>query len=306
MKGYYFFSVVVFPPILLFIFETMNNQLIAGCMRWGSWGTQFTTTQMQEYILFCMENGITVFDHADIYGDYTTEADFGKAFAGLALQRNQVQLITKCGIERPCSNKPEITIKKYNTSKQYIIQQAEQSLLNLKTDYIDLLLIHRPNPLMDGEVIADAFTTLQQQGKVKTFGVSNFSVPQLDYLRSYFPKLVANQIELSWRYNEPFSNGQVMYHQQHQIATQAWSPLGNIANLSDEEKLALQTVAHKYDLDMATLLLVWLWHHPAGIAAVIGTTNKQRMTAAIKAQAIAMRDEDWFAILKVANGLDVA
>jgi predicted oxidoreductase len=284
----------------------MNSQLIAGCMRWGSWGAHFTATQIQEYIMFCIENGITVFDHADIYGDYTTEADFGKALASLSLQRNSIQLITKCGIERPCDNKPNFHIKKYNTTKEYIIQQAEQSLLNLKTDCIDLLLIHRPSPLMNAEVMADAFTTLQEQGKVKAFGVSNFTISQLDYLRSYFPKLVANQIELSWKQQESLSNGLVNYHQQHKISTQAWSPLGNIAALNEVEKNDLTVIAKKYEVDIATLLLVWLWHHPANVAAVVGTTNKERMSAAIKAQKIVMSDEDWFAILKIATQKDVA
>jgi predicted oxidoreductase len=284
----------------------MNNQLIAGCMRWGSWGAQFSTSQMQEYIMFCIEKGISVFDHADIYGDYTTEADFGKALAALSLQRNSFQLITKCGIERPCDNKPDIYIKKYNTTKAYIVQQAEQSLINLKTDYIDLLLIHRPSPLMNAEEMADAFTSLQKQGKVKAFGVSNFTIPQLDYLKSYFPNLIANQIELSWKQHESFSNGLVNYHQHHKIATQAWSPLGNVAALSEVEKSGLQVIAKKYEVDAATLLLVWLWHHPANIAAVVGTTNKHRISDAIKAQKVLMNDEDWFAVLKIATQKDVA
>ncbi len=289
-----------------FKIKIMNNKLIAGCMRWGSWGAQFSTEQMQDFIMFCVAKGVTIFDHADIYGDYTTEADFGKALAQLSIQRNNFQLITKCGIERPCDTKPHFRIKKYNTTKAYIIQQAEQSLVNLKTEYLDLLLIHRPSPLMEGEVMADAFTTLQQQGKVKAFGVSNFTIPQLGYLQSYFPDLVANQIELSWKQHEAFNNGLVHYQQQHKISIQAWSPLGNVTALSDAEKNALVSIALKYEVDMATLLLIWLWHHPASIAAVVGTSNKERMFAAIKAQTIVMNDEDWFAILKIATQKDVA
>ena len=136
------------------------SRIIAGVMRWGVWGVNFSSAQIQELIEGCFDVGVTTFDHADIYGDHSTEADFGNAFFQSGVSRSDIQMITKCGIKMYSQARPQNKIKSYDTSRSYIISQVEESLKNLKTDYIDLLLIHRPGPLMRVDDIAEAFQQL--------------------------------------------------------------------------------------------------------------------------------------------------
>ena len=164
-------------------------------MTWGDWGKQFSSKEQAEMIQFCVENGNTTFDHADIYGDYTTEIGFGKALVESDVKREDIQLISKCGIQhvgKIRNNK----IKHYNYSKDYIIRSAEESLKNLKTDYLDTFLLHRPSPLMHPYEIAEAITRLQESGKIIQFGVSNFTPSQVDLISDKI-KVSVNQIEFS-------------------------------------------------------------------------------------------------------------
>jgi len=131
------------------------SRIIAGTMTWGIWGNKLSKTEMITRINHCLENGITTFDHADIYGDYTTESDFGNAFAESNVDRSKLQLISKCGIQYIGETRHYNKVKHYNYTKDYIISSAENSLKNLKTEYLDLLLLHRPSPLMDAEIIAE-------------------------------------------------------------------------------------------------------------------------------------------------------
>jgi predicted oxidoreductase len=151
------------------------SPIIAGCMKWGQWGVKYSTAQYLQLIEDCIVNKITSFDHADIYGDYTVEEEFGNALKPKPHLRQQIQLITKCGIRRFTPNRPEHKINSYDTSRLHIITSAERSLKNLKTDYLDLLFIHRPDPLMNPHEIAEAFSHLKKEGKVLHFGVSNFT-----------------------------------------------------------------------------------------------------------------------------------
>src|SRR5690554_45832 len=170
----------------------MENKprIIIGCMSWGAWGKQLSTKEQAALIQFCTENGNTTFDHADIYGDYTTEADFGKALIESDVQREEIQLISKCGIQYVGETRNN-KIGHYNYSKEYIIWSAEESLRNLKTDYLDTFLLHRPSPLMEPNEIAEAITHLQESGKIIQFGVSNFTPSQVD--------LISDKIEVSDR-----------------------------------------------------------------------------------------------------------
>jgi len=165
-------------------------------MKWGSWGAQLDTKSMSELITQCFDHGIYSFDHADIYGGHTTEAEWGEAFSISNIDRNQIQIITKCGIMMPSDQRPDIKEKHYNTSEAHILNSVEKSLNNLKTDYIDLLLIHRPSPLLNPQIVGNAFDKLKQSGKVKFFGVSNFTTSQVNLLSS-FCETTANQIEIS-------------------------------------------------------------------------------------------------------------
>jgi predicted oxidoreductase len=287
--------------------KLMNNKkIIAGVMRWGTWGANFTQSQYQETINYCLSNGITHFDHADIYGHYTTEAEFGNAISQMNLPRESYVLITKCGIQLPCAIKPEIKIKSYNLTKQYILNAVHQSLKNLKTDYLDTLLIHRPSPLMQAAEIAEAFEILKANGKVKQFGVSNFTAVQIDYLKAAFSNIEINQIELSYAKNNALQNGILLHHALQNISTMVYSPLADLQNINIESKTELELIAKKHDATIAQILYAWLWHVPHQLQIVIGTSNQTRIAESANAKNILLTNEDWFAILKIGSGVDVA
>src|SRR5687767_7413714 len=170
--------------------------LIAGTRNWGSGGARFNTKQYIGMIEQCLEWKIRAFELADIYGHYTTESDFGNALKENPSLRNEIQLITKCGINIVSPSRPEYKIKHYDTSADHIIRCAEQSLTNLHTEYLDVLLLHQPDPLMNPDEVAAAFTTLQAQGKVRNFGVGNFNTSQLNLMLQSFP-IRYNQLEIS-------------------------------------------------------------------------------------------------------------
>lgn len=286
------------------------SRLVAGVMTWGVWGHNLSVKEMQALIEHCLSIGITTFDHADIYGHYTTEATFGNALAGLSIPRNEIQLISKCGIRLVCDERPENRVKAYDVSKEYIIESAERSLRNLQTDYLDLLLVHRPSPLMRAEEVAAAFAELKASGKVRNFGVSNFTPAQLDYLRSVTP-LVTNQVRASLLHTEPFFDGTFDQCQQYKFRPMAWSPLGGLFSREDEtaHRLvdALDDVSRKYGSPGSdVMLLAWLLHHPAGIIPVLGTARQSRLSAAVEATQLRLDDQDWFTLLEAAHGHEVA
>ena len=189
------------------------SKLIQGCMTWGIWGKDFSTKAMSKHISETIELGLTTFDHADIYGNYTTEASFGDAFQKTGLARDSIQLISKCGIQLVNDDR-KTYVKHYNYSKDYIIAQAEQSLKNLKTDYLDLFLLHRPSPLMQIDEIKEAITQLINQGKIIDFGVSNFTPAQMAFLNEDL-EISANQIQCSLTHLIPFEDDCLFYHQKH-------------------------------------------------------------------------------------------
>ncbi|TAE64835.1 MAG: aldo/keto reductase, partial [Bacteroidetes bacterium] len=183
-----------------------NIPYIAGTMRWGTWGANFSTAQYCKAIQHCLEQGITCFDGADIYGHYTTEAAFGKALAEMGLERDKYQIISKAGILLPNAAPYFAQLKHYNTSKAHLISAVQRSLQDLQTDYLDIFLVHRPSPLMHLQEVAEALTYLLQNGLVKKVGVSNFSFEQVELLSSYLP-LDCHQFECSlWR-PQAFTNG---------------------------------------------------------------------------------------------------
>ncbi len=222
----------------------MYSKIIAGTMKWGAWGARFDTASYEQMIKDCIEAGVTTFDHADIYGDYTTEEEFGKVLQQEPSLRRQMQIITKCGIQMVSANRPHHKIKSYDSSYEHIIESVETSLKNLATDYIDCLLIHRPDPLFNADEVAKAFEQLKQQGKVLQFGVSNFRKWQVDLLRSRFPVAV-NQIECSLLHLDPFGDGTLDQCQQHHIIPMAWSPMGagNLFNTTDDDERNKRIIA---------------------------------------------------------------
>ncbi len=277
--------------------KTLFSKIIAGTMTWGYWGKNLDKNQMIELMNSCIETGITTFDHADIYGGYTTEAAFGNAFGESRIDRNTIQLISKCGIQLPSNNR-NTKIHHYDYSKSHIIWSAEQSLKNLKTEYLDLFLLHRPSPLMQVDEIAEAIEKLKSEGKILDFGVSNFTPIQTDLIQTKI-KVNYNQIEFSATHFEPMFDGSLDYMQTHNIKPLCWSPMGSIFKKNDEKSVRVKNLAtklsSKYNVEIDVLLLAWILKHPAGILPVFGTADKTRITNLIKATEVEMELEDWFA-----------
>lgn len=281
------------------------SRLTAGTMTWGKWGKQLHKKAFIKLLNHCVDTNITTFDHADIYGDYTTESDFGNAFAESTIDRNHIQLISKCGIEYFGNSRPNLKVKHYNYSKKYIIWSAEQSLKKLKTDYLDLLLLHRPSPLLQVEEVVEAISTLKQQGKIKDFGVSNFTPSQTDLLSKYV-EVSVNQIEFSLTQHTAMHNGSLDHMQLNNIQPMSWSPLGTVFKEDTEQTRRIHkqlgALLQKYNATEDQLLLAWVLKHPAGIIPVVGTTNPKRLTNAYAATTIDLELEDWFLILVACQG----
>lgn len=286
--------------------KTNLSPIIAGTMNWGVWDKNLNTAQMIHLINICVENKITSFDHADIYGNYTTEAQFGKAFKESAISREKIQLISKCGIQH--TEGRANTIKHYNYSKEYIVWSVENSLKNLQTDYLDVLLLHRPSPLMVADEIAEAIFKLQSEGKIIDFGVSNFTSSQTDLIGQKIA-IQYNQIAFSATHHEAMLDGSLDYMQRHQIRPMSWNPLGTVFREDIEQtrrlkKLLVQLV-EKYGVGSDTLLLAWVLKHPAQVIPVAGTVNIARIQALMKAVYLELDPLDWFAVWTESMGQKV-
>lgn len=285
-----------------------GSALAFGFWRLLAW--QLDTQALAALVDRLLDLGITTFDHADIYGDYQIEAIFGQVMT--PARRQRLQLVTKCGICLETSARPQTRRHCYDTSYEHIVRSAEQSLKNFKTDYLDLLLIHRPDPFMDADDTARAFEDLHRQGKVRYFGVSNHSASQTALLQSRLSlPLQTNQLELSVLEHKHFLDGSLDYCQQHRQRPMAWSPLagGQLFNSQHPSFARLQPVLARlsqvYEADASQLALAWLLAHPAGIVPVIGTGNLARVEQAIASLSIAMDRQDWFDLYQAADGHDI-
>ena len=283
------------------------SKIIAGTMTWGIWGKNLDKNQMIRLMNSCLESGITTFDHADIYGGYTTEASFGDAFGESRIEREKIQLISKCGIQMESENR-NTKIKHYDYSKSHIIGSVENSLKNLKTDYLDLLLLHRPSPLMQVDEIAEAIEKLKSEGKILDFGVSNFTPIQADLIQTRI-KINYNQIKFSITDFEAILDGSLDHMQSNNITPMCWSPMGTVFKNDDEKsnritKLATQ-LSLKYNVETDVLLLAWILKHPSGILPVCGTADETRIRNLMKATTIEMELEDWFAFWTESAGKNV-
>ncbi len=284
---------------------------IAGCMRWGIWGQNFSTEEYRQAIDSCVANGITSFDHADIYGNYTTEAGFGKALKENKAIRSSIQIITKCGIQLVCEEKPEHIIKSYNTSAKHIIESVHQSLKNFGTDYIDVLLIHRPDPLLNPYEVARVIDQLKTQNKIVHFGVSNFLPHQVNMLKKYV-QVEFNQLEISVIETSAFRNGILDNCLKHNIVPMAWAPLGG-GIFSDDGHPNFRTIinaaailAKEYNTGINQILIAFLTAHPAGIIPVLGTTKIDRLIHAKEATSLNLSREDWYKLYTACTGEEIA
>lgn len=285
----------------------MFSELIAGTMRWGIWGANHSVKEIQKLIDVCVEENITTFDHADIYGGHTTEELFGNAWKDMNLKRENLQFISKCGIVMNSDKKPS-ALKYYNYNKDYILNCVDESLSNLKTDYLDTLLLHRPSPLMNPEVIAEAFTVLKNAGKVKEFGVSNFSVSQFELINQYVP-LVTNQIEISVNEISSFENGILDQLMSKGLRPTAWSVMGSYFSDQSDENIRIKKVivelCDKYNAEENQILLAFILKHPSKIIPVIGTSKAETIITLSQTLQIDLDLEDWFRILESIRGKEV-
>lgn len=276
-------------------------------MRWGIWGANHSEKEVQKLIETSLESGFSTFDHADIYGNYTTEKLFGDAFSEMGINREEVQLISKCGIEMPCENR-SFEIKSYNYSKEHILSSVDRSLENLKTDYLDLLLLHRPSPLMNPEEIAESFHILREKKKVRHFGVSNFSTSQFDLINDAFP-LITNQIEVSVNHTDSFYDGTLDQMMLKKLQPMAWSVMGNYFSENSEQnsriKKVLEELCPKYDAEENQILLAFILKHPAKILPVIGTSKTETIKKFKEVLNLSLEREDWFKLLKASQGKEV-
>ncbi|MCC9062134.1 aldo/keto reductase [Flavobacterium piscisymbiosum] len=288
--------------------KTALSPIISGTMNWGVWDKNLTTKEMENLIQLCIENKITTFDHADIYGSYTTEADFGKAFHNSKISREKLQLITKCGIQMIAESRPN-KIKHYDYSKDYIVWSVEESLKKLKTDYVDVFLLHRPSPLMQADEIAEAVEKLKAEGKIIDFGLSNFTSSQTELIRQK-TEVSYNQVQFSATNFEPMVDGSFDYMQTHGIRPLSWNPLGTVFREDTKKtrrlKKLLADLVQKYGFGSDTLLLAWILKHPSAVIPIAGTVNIARIQSLMKAVELEMDKEDWFAIWTESRGEEVA
>jgi predicted oxidoreductase len=287
------------------------SRIVHGLWRLSEW--EQSKEETLSLIHYNLENGITTFDHADIYGSYSCEEIFGDALSLEPSLREKMEIVTKCGIVLPSKNRPQHKTHHYNTTKKHILSSVEQSLKNLRTDYIDVLLIHRPDPFMNGEEVAEAFIKLKEQGKVRNFGVSNFKQHQWNMLQSYLPfPLVTNQIELSAYQLENFEDGTLNLCQEKRVAPMAWSPLagGNIFTSQEEKSVRLRETLQRIQGEVGaegidSILYAWLLNHPAKIMPIVGSGKKDRIQRAIDSLNLELNHDQWFEILQSSMGHDV-
>lgn len=277
------------------------SRIISGTMNWGIWGVNHSKQDMCKLISESFNSGINSFDHADIYGGYTTEESFGEAFDKTGIKRDDVFFISKCGIIYP-SEKLPVKTKHYDYSENHIIKSVDNSLKNLKTDYLDCLLLHRPSPLMDVSIIADTLNRLIKSGKIKSFGVSNFTANQMEMFKGKV-EVLYNQINLSLTHLDHMFDGTLEYMQANNILPMAYSPLGSYFKEENSKiKKVVAKLKNKYDCTDYQLLISWLLKHPSRIYPVIGTTKSDRIKSTLESLKVEIDLIDWFELLEASVG----
>lgn len=281
------------------------SRLVYGMWRLGD-DADTSPAHVQAKIEACLEQGITTFDQADIYGGYTAEAILGGALSPSL--RDRMEIVTKCDIVAPMGRHADKRVKHYDTSAAHIETSVEHSLRDMKTDRIDLLLIHRPDPLMDADETGVTLDALVASGKVRAVGVSNFRPWDMRLLQSRMKtRLVTNQIELSLMAHDALTNGDLAYLQEERIVPMAWSPLAG-GGLAGESALRrrLDQIGAQQGVDWSAVAVAWLLRHPAGIVPVLGTNSLSRIGAIADAARVEMDRQTWFELYTDALGREVA
>ncbi|PWN07660.1 aldo/keto reductase [Rhodohalobacter mucosus] len=287
------------------------STLSAGMWRLHEW--DLSTDDLIRFIEECVEAGVTTFDHADIYGNYGNEALFGNALRERPDLRDKIEIVTKCGICLPVPGKPEYAIQHYNTGEEHIRMSVENSLRNLNTERIDLLLIHRPDPLMDASEVANTFLKLINEQKVRYVGVSNFTPSQFNLLQSAMDEcLVTNQVECSVLHTIALFDGTFDQAQRYNASPMIWSPFagGRLFTGSGDAphrvRQVLFKLSEKYSASIDQLALAWLMALPCSPFPVLGTGKIERIRSAADALSLNMEKQDWFRILEASRGHPVA
>lgn len=291
----------------------LSDDLSISRMAYGMWrlGDDADTSvrHIQAKIEACLEQGITTLDQADIYGAYGAEELLGTALKASPALRDQVEIVTKCGIIAPFGRYADKSVKYYDTGRAHIQHSVDLSLQLMGIEQIDLLLIHRPDPMMDHVETGAALDEVIKSGKVKAVGVSNFKPHDWSLLQSAMTsQLVTNQIEISVMEIEAFTNGDLAYLQERGIPPMAWSPLGGGALFGNPAPAAateLARIAARLDTDLASLAYAWLLAHPARIIPVVGTNSIDRICDLGQAFGVSMDRETWYEIYTAALGKEV-
>lgn len=282
--------------------ELSLSRLVYGMWRVGD-DADTSPKHVQAKVEACLEQGITTLDQADIYGGYTAESILGAAFKATPSLRDKVEIVTKCGIVAPVGRHSSARVKHYDTTAEHINASVEASLRDMATDHVDLLLIHRPDPMMDPDETGTALDQLIASGKVRSVGVSNFRPWDFSLLQTHMEnELVTNQIELSLAATLAFTNGDLAYLQERNLPIMAWSPLGGGSLMKSGGALsnAMAKIAADQGVDIAAVAVAWLLRHPASILPVLGTNNLQRIATISQASQVTMDRQMWFELYTAA------
>ncbi len=285
------------------------SPIVAGAWRMADWG--FDIAARQRWVEHCLELGISTFDHADIYGDYQVEELFGEVLAASPSLRQRMQIVTKCGIKLESAHRPAHRGKSYDTSRAHVRASVEHSLRALRTDRVDLLLIHRPDPLMDPAELADTFRELRDAGKVAHFGVSNHTPSQLALLNRYIP-LVTNQIELSPLHLDPLDDGTLDQCIALGLRPMIWSPLGGGRLMTGDDETALRVrpvlddLAKAHGVTPVTIAYAWLLRHPSRALPITGSRRLEALREAVAALDVTLTSDEWYRIWEAGAGHEVA
>lgn len=286
------------------------SRLVCGVWRWADAPDHSTATTAKR-IQTCLDQGITSFDHADIYGDYRCETVFGDALRANPGLKRQMQIVTKTDIMLLSKAWPQTRVKHYDTSAAHVSSSVDRSLQRIGVDVIDLLLIHRPDPLMDAQALGDCLDGLIDNGKIRAAGVSNFMPWDLELLQSAMRHpLLTNQLEVSLLHTAPFTNGQLAQAQKLKQPPMAWSPLGGgslFGNGSAALRLRpmLERLAKESNVDSSAVAVAWLLHHPARVLPVLGSNDLQRIQRFSQASNVPMDRQTWFELYELAQGTEV-
>ncbi|NMP16294.1 aldo/keto reductase [Thalassotalea sp. Y01] len=292
-----------------------SSRLIYGCMRINGDNSADAIEQGKNAIRAAVDAGYNHFDHADIYGNGECERIFGAVIKESPELRDQLVVTSKAGI-RFAGTPTADDVGRYDFSKEYITTQVEASLQRLNIDALDLFLLHRPDYLFDPQVVAETFEQLKRQGKVKQFGVSNFSPSQVSMLQSFSTeKLAVNQVEINIHNISAFENGTLDQCLEKHMVPMAWCPIATVVyeawgNTFDQDTVnrihqELDRQAQFYNEEKWIVILAWLMIHPANICPIVGSTNPERIKAATRALDIKYRREDWYRLLQARNGQPV-